>query len=70
MPFDELWLMLFSFSYSLSCITRFLSHFNIPEIEMGLEIDDKETPCHSLIGGIFFFLTDIRESLFLIAGGI
>lgn len=35
--------------------TFFFPHFNIPEIEMGLAIDDKKAPCHSLIGGIFFF---------------
>lgn len=34
----------------------FFFHFNIPEIEMGLAIDDKKAPCHSLIGGIFFSL--------------
>lgn len=36
--------------------TFFFFHFNIPEIEMGLAIDDKKAPCHSLIGGIFFSL--------------
>lgn len=39
-------------------------HFNIPEIEMGLAIDDKKAPCHSLIGGIFF-LRELHESLCL-----
>ena len=34
----------------------FFFNFNIPEIEMGLAIDDKKAPCHSLIGGIFFSL--------------
>lgn len=49
--------MLFSFLYSTdSRITLFFFNFNIPEIEMGLAIDDKKAPCHSLIGGIFFSL--------------
>lgn len=59
--------MLFAFPYSTdSRITLFFFfNFNIPEIEMGLAIDDKKAPCHSLIGGIFFFLREVHESLSL-----
>lgn len=45
--------------------TLFFFNFNIPEIEMGLAIDDKKAPCHSLIGGIFFSLREVHESLSL-----
>lgn len=58
--------MLFSFPYSTDpALHFFLFNFNIPEIEMGLAIDDKKAPCHSLIGGIFFSLREVRESLSL-----
>lgn len=40
----------------------FPSHFNMPEIEMGLAIDDKKVVCHSLIGGISFPLGKNTES--------
>lgn len=45
--------------------TFFFFHFNIPEIEMGLAIDDKKAPCHSLIGGSFFPFREVHKSLCL-----
>lgn len=46
------------FCHHISLITNHTPtpHFNIPEMEMGLAIDDKKAQCHSLIGGIFSFL--------------
>lgn len=51
--------------------TFFSTHFNIPEMEMSLAIDDKKALCHSLIGGIFFFfLREVHQITHLTVSGV
>lgn len=58
--------MLFLLLYFIDFKSHFFfSHFNIPEIEIGLAVDDKKALCHSLIGGIFFFLREVHKIMYI-----
>lgn len=48
----------------------FCQHFNIPEMEMGLAIENKKALCHSLTGGIFFFLREVHQIMYLTVSGV
>lgn len=48
----------------------FCQHFNISEMEMGLAIDYKKALCHSLTGGIFFFLREVHQIMYLTVSGV
>lgn len=39
-------------------------------MEMGLAIDDKKALCHSLTGGIFFFLREVHQIMYLTVSGV
>ena len=39
-------------------------------MEMGLAIDDKKALCHTLTGGIFFFLREVHQTMYLTVSGV